>query len=82
MSTTNLNSGLEMKAGETSVGDIYRRVAVSANRYQCGCEWIRTWDEFGRGNRLVECVIHKQATAARVLKFERERGMKCQAVPR
>ena len=50
-------------------GDTYRRRSVSANAYQCGCEWKHTES----GDTLVECPLHEQATRTAVRKFERER---------
>jgi hypothetical protein len=53
--------------------DSYKRKEVSPGVYQCGCKWERRDDSFGKGDVLVECSIHHQATVACVAKFERER---------
>jgi len=49
--------------------DSYRR-RFDGDTAQCGCRWER-WPDFG--DVLVECPIHKQATAASVERLERER---------
>ena len=59
----------------TNSGDDYKRIEVSPGSgvYQCGCHWDRRDDEYGKGDVLVECVIHHAATVASVKEFERER---------
>lgn len=54
-------------------GDTFKRREIRPGVYQCGCFW-----EYrpGFGDVLVECVLHKQAGAARIKKFERERAKK------
>jgi hypothetical protein len=59
-------------------GDIYKRRKIGRDIMQCGCCWVE--NEHGSGQRLEECLIHRQATAARVRRFERQRGITCQAV--
>ena len=53
--------------------DIYKRVEIGGGVYQCGCHWEHQDDEFGKGDVLIQCTIHHQATVASVNKFERER---------
>lgn len=59
----------------TSSGDDYKRVEVAPHSgvYQCGCHWDKRDDKYGKGDVLVECVMHHAATVASVRKFERER---------
>lgn len=51
-------------------GDSYQRIEVTPGVYQCGCKWLPRTEH---GDQLKECAIHKQATAASVRKFDRER---------
>lgn len=50
--------------------DTFKRIAVSKDKYQCGCHWLRSpvW-----GDQLIQCSIHGQASAALIRKLERER---------
>ena len=54
-----------------SNGDSYKRIEVAPGVYQCGCRFAPRADH---GDTLVECPIHRQATAASVRQFERERA--------
>lgn len=55
---------------EAMSGDTYKRIKVSPNEMQCGCRWER---QPGFGDVLIECPIHRQAGAANLARFERER---------
>ena len=55
------------------MSDTYKRREVTPGVYQCGCYWEKRNDEFGKGDVLVECKIHRQATIASVNNFERQR---------
>lgn len=61
---------LELR-GSAGAGDTYKRREVSPGQYQCGCRWER---RPGRGDVLIECALHKEATRASVDRFERERS--------
>jgi hypothetical protein len=50
-----------VESGGVKKGDIYKRRKISADKYQCGCKWVR---RAGLGDVLVECPIHKAATEA------------------
>lgn len=56
-----------MKSRST-ISDPYRRREVRAGLYQCGCRWKR---DSRRGDVLVECPIHAEATRVKVRNFER-----------
>ena len=51
------------------MSDNHKRV-FDGDVVQCGCCWVKVE---GEGDRLVECLLHKEATYALVAKFERER---------
>lgn len=51
-------------------GDSYNRIAVTKDKMQCGCHWENTKEY---GDVLRECPIHKAATQASVIAFEKMR---------
>ena len=52
-------------------GDSFSRIKSGPDEYQCGCRWQRTkW----AGDVLKLCPIHRQASAARLARAERERA--------
>lgn len=51
------------------MSDTYKRREISPGVYQCGCAWTR---QPGLGDVLVECDLHRQATAASVARLERK----------
>lgn len=51
-------------------GDLFKRINITADSYQCGCFWEKV---AGIGDVLRQCPIHQRATEAMVQRFNRER---------
>jgi hypothetical protein len=67
---------VQMFGGGVAGGDKYKRRLVAPNRYQCGCYWERRRDQWGNGDVLIECTIHRAASTVYYKQYERERKAK------